>query len=343
MLQSTRNPTLRVIAPSNSLATLPGPVRAVGVARLEALGFRVEFGEHAEDLLLHRTGAVSRRLEDLEAALDDPHVDVVMAAQGGSNSNQLLPHIDYSRPRPAGKRFVGFSDITALLLALGARTAVTVVHGPTFTELCDPLLPDYTVKGLLACLQGRSVRYVSPAATSRDVWSHYDSDEPRSFVPFDGWKVLHGGRASGLLVGGNLATVAALAGTPYFPETRGRILFLEDAVGDGAGAIHRELSHLAQLGAFEGLAGFIFGMVPLGAALGRPGMLRAILADVLPARASFPVVTGFTCSHMAPMASFPLFRPAELALDGHPRLIVGQDRPGDPVHVEGSDALRQSL
>lgn len=334
--------TIRIIAPSTSLATVHPDVRAVGAARLEQLGFRVEFGANVEHVALHRTASVAARLADLEAAIDDPAVDIVMAAQGGSNANQLLPRIDYARARRTRKIFVGYSDISALLSALGGHAGAEVVHGPNFIDLCNPILPDYTALGLVACLSGRSVRYASPAATATELWSHHDRSEPPGFVLFDGWKVHRPGRASAEIVGGNLVTLAALAGTPWFPATRGRILVLEDALGEGASVIHRELTHFAQLGVLDELAGLVIGMVPPGVALTRPGMLRAILTDVLPPGTEYPVVTDVSCSHVSPMISIPLFRPARLDLEGPPCLVVGVDRPGEPLSVEGSSALEQS-
>lgn len=322
---------------------MPPDVRAVGIGRLEQLGFRVELGANVEHVALHRTGSVEARLADLMAAIDDPSVDIVMAAQGGANSNQLLPRIDYARVRRAGKIFVGYSDISALLSALGSHGGAEVVHGPNFIDLCNPILPDYTVVGLVACLSGRSVRYASPEGTASELWSHHDRAAPPGFVRFDGWKVRRPGRASAEIVGGNLVTLAALAGTPWFPATRGRILVLEDALGEGASVIHRELTHFAQLGVLDELAGLVIGMVPPGVALTRPGMLRAILADVLPRGAEYPVVTDVSCSHVSPMISIPLFRPARLELDGPPCLVVGVDRPGEPVSVGGASALEQSV
>jgi len=334
--------TIRIIAPSYSMATIPAERRALGVARLSELGFGVEFGAHVEEVVLHRVGSVEHRLADLMPAVDDPEVDIVMAAQGGTSSNQLLPLIDYDRVARSGTQFVGFSDISALLLALGRYADASVVHGPTFGELCNPILPDYTVKGLLGCLAGRRVDYRSPAATSDELWSCESRSEPSAHFLFDGWKVIRGGRGSGPLVGGNLLTIGALGGTRYFPETQGRILFLEDAVGEGAGAIHRVLTQCAQLGAFDDLAAFMFGQVPRGVALNRPGMLRAILDDVLPDGARYPVVVGVSCSHLSPMISLPLFRPAHLDLEGEPRLVVNCDVSGELVEVEGKDALTQS-
>jgi len=344
MMRDEREPrTIRIIAPSQSMATLRPDVCRVGIARLERLGFRVELGAHVREVALHRTASVAHRLADLDAALDDPSVDVVLAAQGGSNSNQLLERIDYARARRANKVFVGFSDISALLLALGKHAGASVVHGPSFIDLCNPILPDYTTKGLLACLAGRRVEYASPSAAAEDLWRSHAPSPPEPHCLFDGWKVLRRGKASGPIVGGNLATLSALAGTRHFPETAGRIFFLEDAVGEGAGAIHRELTHLAQVGAFDGIAAFLFGKVPAGAPLASPEMVRAILDDVLAGGGAYPIAFEVTCSHLSPMVSIPLFRPAELDLDGPPRLIVNADRPGEAVHVDGSDALTQSV
>src|SRR5207249_4018474 len=100
---------------------------------------------------------------------------------------------------------------------------------------------------------------------------------------------------------------------------------------------------LAQLGAFAEPAALLFGQVPAGAPLASPGVLAAILDDVLPPGARYPVVAGVSCGHLSPMLSIPLYRPARLELDGAPRLLVGQDRAGEPVRVAAADALAQSV
>jgi len=333
--------TIRIIAPSTSLATIPRPVRRLGMARLEELGFRVEVGAYAREIVLHRAASVEHRLADLYAAYEDPSVDFVMAAQGGSCSNQLLERIDYSRLRGTGKVLVGYSDVSALLAAIGKRAGASVVHGPMLIDLCNPILPDYTTRGLLATLAGRRVAYASPAAGADRVWHH--ADEPEAHSRRDGWKVLRAGAASGPIVGGNLATISALAGTRSFPDTAGRILFLEDAIGEGAGAIHRELTHLAQVGALDGLAALLVGRVPSGAPLASTRMVAAILDDVLPRGAAYPVAFEVSCSHLSPMMSIPLFRTAELDLNGAPRLVVNGDATGETVDVDGPDALTQSV
>ncbi len=341
MLDGILPGAVRIVAPSFSLATVPASVRARGMARLAAFGLRVQLGAHVDEMGSRRTAPAERRIADLHAAFEDPDVGVVMAAQGGSTSNQLLPRIDYARLLRSNKVLVGFSDISALLLALGRQTGVAAVHGPNFVDLCNPILPDYTVKGLLACLSGRRVEYQPPLAVSDEVWHNQDARaEPHR--RFDGWTVLRGGRASGEIVGGNLVTVSILAGTPHVPETRGRIFFLEDAFGDGPGVLHRELVHFAQLGAFDEPAAFIFGIVPGSSPLVSPPALRALLDDVLPARATYPVVAGVSCSHVSPMMSIPLFRPAELDLGGTPCLVVNAHVAGEPVRVTGRDALVQS-
>jgi muramoyltetrapeptide carboxypeptidase len=175
-------------------------------------------------------GADSRRLVELDHALRDPAYRAVFAARGGYGSMRLLPELALDT-LPA-RLLVGFSDITALHLALQAAGHVSV-HGPVLTQL------------------GRA-----PAEAARWLFTLLETGFPPH--PLGGAARLVSGTAEGPLMGGNLSVLTRLLGTPYFPSLQGSILLLED-VGERPYRLDRMWTHLALAGALRGLVGVAMG------------------------------------------------------------------------------------
>ena len=145
--------SVRVIAPSRSLAIVGPDVRAEADRKLAALGLEVSFGEHVGVCDDFSSAPVQDRLADLHAAFADPGVDGILTVLGGFNSNQLLAGIDYDLVAAHPKALCGFSDITALANALYARAGVVAYSGPHYSSFgmkqhfgysggCLPGVPD---------------------------------------------------------------------------------------------------------------------------------------------------------------------------------------------------------
>jgi muramoyltetrapeptide carboxypeptidase len=175
-------------------------------------------------------GDDDRRLSELHHALRDDRTRAVFCARGGYGAMRLLKRLQLdSTPL---KPLIGFSDITSLHLALLARGR-TSIHGPVLTQLAKQ--PPDSLERLYALLE---------------------SDQPAP--PLLGTRTLVPGRARGRLVGGNLSVLTRLLGTPYFPDLRGALLFLED-VGERPYRLDRMWTHLDLAGAFTGAAGIVLG------------------------------------------------------------------------------------
>jgi muramoyltetrapeptide carboxypeptidase len=314
--------TIVVVAPANTMADLPPALRDIGRQNLAALGFTVKFSSHVDARHFHLGGTPEQRLADLNEAFGDPAADVVMAAFGGYNSNQLLHRIDYAGMAAGGKTLVGFSDVTGLLLAVGPRAHVPVVHGPSFSTFCDPGLMSYTANGLQGVLGAGQVTYRSPCQTADDLWYRKEGYGPRELSRFEGWKVVRDGVVTAPVVGGNLETLCALAGTRYFPEVQNHLFFIEDAAGTNVGSFHRGLTQLAQMGVFERIAGLMVGLPPRQSQLADHQLMKMILEDVLADAPRYPVIIDVNCSHVDPMMSIPLFAPATLDASAEPTLTV---------------------
>jgi muramoyltetrapeptide carboxypeptidase len=188
-------------------------------------------------------GSIDERLEDLHAMFADPQVRGVFAVRGGYGAGQLLDRIDYGLIRRNPKVFVGYSDITALHLAIQKQTGLVTFHGPV------------TLSRFTGYTQEHYRRVLFETKPPGAVTNPPESDALR---PSHLLRAIRPGRARGRLIGGNLSLIAATMGTPYEMDTRGRILFLED-VGEQPYSVDRMLTQLRLAGKLQAAAGVIWG------------------------------------------------------------------------------------
>lgn len=233
-------------------------------------------------------GGDESRLRDLQQALDDPDIDAVWALRGGYGTMRLLARLRLPARAPA---FLGFSDNTALHLWLD-RAGIVSFHAPHPGGGLAPLSEDCLRRVLL----GSGAAGVLP-------------------LPADpGIRTLVSGTAEGTLVGGNLALVGALCGTPWQAQTRGRILFLED-VGEAPYRIDRLLRQLELSGLIEEVAGLAFGRFT--ECDGDPGDPDATaLLEEVAIRAAVPAVVGLPIGHVSENWTLPLGVRARLDATG---------------------------
>jgi len=189
---------------------------AKAVGNLESLGLRVTLGANIRAVHGNYAGTVQQRLDDLHAAFRDPQVKAVWAIRGGSGCISLLALIDYKLIRANPKILIGYSDITALHLAIHRHTGLVTFHGP----VASSTFSEYTVTHLKNVLMQPQEQYTIPMALE----NHRRAQTHANFTI----RTVQGGQATGRLTGGNLCMVSALAGTPYAAEFHERILFLEE-------------------------------------------------------------------------------------------------------------------
>jgi len=253
-----------------------------GIARLEAQGILVHnYYEH--DARYQRFGASDEgRLAQLNAAADDPAVQVVMAIRGQYGMSRLLPHIDFERMAASGKIFVGYSDITAFQMGLYAKTRALSYAGPMFAGDFGAAEPDaFTLDDFWACLAGPT-HMVSGSGPDNPVLD-----------------------VSGTVWGGNLAMILSVAGTEYFPPVDGGILFLED-IAEHPYRIERMLLQLMHAGVLQRQQAIVLGdfsgyrLSPADNGYDFEQML-AYLRRTLPC----PVLTGLAFGHIPRRVTMP--------------------------------------
>ena len=140
---------LRIIAPSEGfLAKFTGEMRKNLVERLETLGLQVSFGKYVDELNDFDSASVEHRLKDLHEAFEDPKVQAVLSANGGSSANQLLPHIDYGLIKKNPKIFCGLSDLTEITCAMYSKAGLVTYYGPHASMLGASQLSDHALSNM---------------------------------------------------------------------------------------------------------------------------------------------------------------------------------------------------
>ncbi|MBA4748688.1 MAG: LD-carboxypeptidase [Sphingopyxis sp.] len=244
-----------------------------------------------------------KRAADVNAMFADPDVRAILAVRGGWGSARLLPYLDWPLIRDNPKLLIGFSDITALHMAIAAQAGFVTIHGPNGGSAWGKGSLDH-FKAL--AFDGATPTLVNPLAEEDRLVQRRWRTQP-----------ITQGKAQGRLLGGNLTVLTALAGTPYLPDFKGAILFLED-VDEAEYRIDRMLTQLGQAGVLGGLAGAVFGQCTncVGSSSGNYGGFT--LTDVLThhlGRLGVPAYQGAWFGHIADQFSLPVGVMAEIDAD----------------------------
>jgi len=277
-----RPPALRpgdrvaVVAPSSPV---PSDRLDAGLAILRGWGLTVVEGphlRHTHPRLGYLAGTDADRAADLTTAWLDPDIAAVFCGRGGYGVPRILDRLDWNRLATApATPLVGFSDVTPLLHALGARLGVAGVHGPAVTGIGDG------------------------DERSREHLRRLLFEPGTETVLGTGLEVLAPGRAEGRLVGGNLALLAGSVGTVDLLPARGAIAVLED-VDENPFRVDRAVTQLLRSGWFAGVRGVVLGGFT---ACGDPEQVRAALADRL-TPLGVPVLAGAPIGHDQPNLAF---------------------------------------
>ncbi len=226
------------------LVSPSGPTRADRVARgidlLAGWGLQVRAAPHVFDRSGYLAGSDEDRLGDLNLALGDPRVRGVLCTRGGYGAQRIVDRLDMAAVRADPKLVLGFSDITALQLALWRGARLVTVHGPGAAWLAERTGPE-SAESMRQALMSHEPSVVA----ARD-------DEETSPLR------LRTGTATGPLLGGNLSLLVATLGTADMPDLRGAVLLLED-VNEPPYKVDRMLTQLRRAGALTGLAGVAVG------------------------------------------------------------------------------------
>lgn len=286
-----------------------------GVKFLEDKGFKVLYGSLTGKSDFYRSGSIKERAEELNSLIRNPEVKCIMSTIGGMNSNSILPYIDYEYFKNNPKPIIGYSDVTAILLAIYAKTGITTYYGPalvasfgeleSFVSLTYEYFKDLLIEDVKSPYKIENPKFWTD---ERINWETQD----RAKKQYDNQMItVYGGVARGRLIGGNLNTLQGIWGSEYMPViNNGDILFIEDSLKDAA-TIERSFSLLKLNGVFDKISGIILGKHELFDDCGTGRKPYEILLEVMGDK-QIPFLAEFDCCHTHPMITLPIGCEVEL-------------------------------
>lgn len=213
------------------------------VKNLKVLGLEAVFAPNAHAFWGYLGGTDQQRADDVNWCIKNPDLAGIICLKGGYGVTRMLHLIDYAAFEANPKVVSGYSDITALLSALTTKTGVVTFHGP----LAQSNFSDF---------EGEVFRQV--VMTPKPIGPLYYPIKKTGRQPSPSLQTIIPGQARGRLVGGNLSLISAMVGSPYLPDFKGAILFLED-VSEHPYRVDRMLTTLYTAGLLDQIAGLVFG------------------------------------------------------------------------------------
>jgi muramoyltetrapeptide carboxypeptidase len=273
-----------IIAPSTPvLPELRGQFDA-GVHMLKSLGFDVLVGEHVFSTNWGYTAAPEDKAADINHMVANPAVKAVICARGGATGNTALAYLDWKMIHAHPKIFLGISDGTPLLNAIYHKTGLVTFHGNDVMWGFGRTPTSYDVDEFVARLVEGAIGPVKRSGSR---------------------KTVRGGRAEGTLVGGNLHCLMKLAGTPYWPDLTGTILFLE-AIGITPETCDTLFYQMDQMGVFDQVGGVMIGFIDgLQNNPDATHQMEEVLARITADR-QFPILKGDEFGHNCPNTTLPI-------------------------------------
>ncbi len=313
---------------SSSPISATVPVRYQrGKAYLESKGFEIVDGSLWGKQDFYRSGTIRQRAEEFNQLLYREDISILMAAIGGMNTNSILPYIDYAYLKSHPKVIVGYSDTTALLLAVYAKTGLTTFYGPALASSFGefPPLVDQTFANFQDIILNTAVpySYTIPEAWTDEFIDWASQDRAKTVYDND-WLCISGGSCTGRLMGGNLNTIEGIFGTEYMPEILpGDILLMEDSLLDAA-TIERSFSLMKLAGVFDKIGGILLGKHEKFNDYGTGRKPYEILLEVL-GEPKFPILADFDCCHTHPMLTMPIGATIKLDASAKQLTLLNKD------------------
>lgn len=238
-----------------------------GVEKLKDLGFEVVVPEQIFRKKRYLAGEDIQRASVVNQLFSDKNIDGIICARGGFGAMRILEHLDWDLIKQNPKLFIGFSDNTAMLLSLIEKAKSSVIHGPNVVSLVN--------------------------AEQETIDSFYQIlTNPLNSLNISCGRVIQAGKCTGVFKGGNLATIAHLIGTPFMPDLKDSVLFLED-IGEPAYKIDRMLTQIKMAGCFDRLKGVIAGSFEN---CKNSEYVDEILFEIF-SEYNIPILSGLDCGH----------------------------------------------
>jgi len=281
----TKGDKVALVAPSGSVYN---NVRVdFAVEYLSQLGFEVAVGASCYARYGYLAGTDQMRADDLNQAFADPAIKGIFCFRGGYGAARILDLLDFDAIRSNPKFFCGYSDITALHVAINQMAGLMTFHTPVVGEVGFADADAFTLNAMN--------KYIFCGDISGQICNPQGHE--RHFASSSG-------RARGMLIGGNLSVLASLVGTAYAPHFDGKILFIEE-IGEKPYRVDRMLNQLRQAGTFERCAAVIFGDFT-DCTADSPEKSLTIQEIITNLDIKVPVLHNLRCGHCSPTLSLPM-------------------------------------
>ncbi len=284
-----------VISPAGSLDSARQARLERGLDYLRSRGFQIMEGKSLRRQTGYLAGSDDERAQDINDMLNNPDVRAIFCSRGGYGMSRLLDKIDYEAARRDPKIIMGYSDVTALSLALYEKSRLITFSGPMVSvEFHD--VNDFTQQSLWQILNGETPLF------------HADANN-------NAWRQISPGVAQGVLLGGCLSVISPLIGTPYCPDFENSILLLED-VGEDLYKIDRLFSHLKNAGILNRVNGIVLGQfVNIEPDSNDNPVEFDDIISYYCAPLSIPVISNFPYGHVPIKYTLPIGCPVRLDTD----------------------------
>jgi len=306
---------VRIIAPSRSMNILNKETISIATKRIEKLGFKVSFGEniYSEFDKNYGCGSIKERIEDLHEAFLDKNIKAVLTVIGGFNSNQILDYINYDLIKNNPKIICGFSDVTALLNAIYAKTGLVTYYGPHYSSFGMEAGFDYTLeyfkKIFMPDKKDSNEILIENSKRWRDDFWFLDQKN-RKFIDNTGLEVINQGCAEGTIIGGNLCTLNLLQGTEFMPLQDNNIILMIEEDNFAGKEFFREFDRNLQslLHCYKNknkkISGIIIGRAQVNCNMNFEKW--KIMMNNKPELSDIPVVVDADFGHTTPIFTFPI-------------------------------------
>ena len=268
---------------------LPKPMTDA-IALLQSWGLEVVLGDTIEASYHQFSGDDALRAADMQRFIDDDSIKAIIAARGGYGTIRIIDRVNFDRLKTHPKWLLGFSDITILHTHLFANYGLQTIHGQMPVNIPDASAK--SIRTLHDALFGKALHYTLP-----------------------GQNINRAGTGAGIVVGGNLSLLVAVAGSVSDLDYSGKILFIED-VGEYLYAVDRMVRMLDRAGKLKNLAGLVVGGfseikdndIPFGQTV--PQIINEVVKEY-----NYPVCFDFPAGHIPNNCSLILGAPAKLQVD----------------------------
>jgi muramoyltetrapeptide carboxypeptidase len=291
--------TIGLISPAGAIyENLP---YQLATESLQAMGLKVKHGLYLKARYGHLAGTDEERATEINQFFADKSIKAIIAIRGGSGCARILDRLDYKTIKQNPKIIVGYSDITALLLAIYAQTDLVTFHAPVASSTWNSFSYGYFRKLLF----DKEASLLQNPDKKGDNLVQID----------DRIQTIRGGKAKGILVGGNLSVLTGIVGSNYLPDWKGKILFLEE-VNEDPYRIDRMFAQLKLAGILNQVKGFVLGKFTNCKPSGGYGSLTLdeIFHDYL-SPLGVPAFQGTMIGHIANQFTIPIGIEAEIDAD----------------------------